>query len=113
YSNQHDLKYQDSLGNALLQYARIVPGGILTFFPSYGLMEKMHDRWTAIGLLKALETVKAVYVEPRGQGKIDRVLSQYYESRERVAENRDGHSTTQAPQRRTGAMMLAVARGKV
>ena len=45
YSNQHDLKYQDALGNALLQYARVVPGGMLAFFPSYGLMDKMHERW--------------------------------------------------------------------
>lgn len=48
YTNQHDLKYQDSLGSALLQYARLVPGGILTFFPSYGLMEKMHERWKVL-----------------------------------------------------------------
>lgn len=45
YTNQHDLKYQDALGNALLQYARVVPGGMLAFFPSYGLMDKMHERW--------------------------------------------------------------------
>jgi len=29
YTNQHDLKFQDALGNALLQHARVVPGGIL------------------------------------------------------------------------------------
>lgn len=45
FTNQHDLKYQDSLGNAFLQYARVVPGGMLAFFPSYGLMEKIYDRW--------------------------------------------------------------------
>lgn len=48
YANQNDLKYQDALGNALLQYARIVPGGMLAFFPSYGLMDKMHSRWEVI-----------------------------------------------------------------
>lgn len=45
YSNQHNLKYQDALGNALLKYAHVVPGGMLVFFPSYGLLEKMRDRW--------------------------------------------------------------------
>lgn len=29
YTNQHDLKFQDALGNALLQHARVVPGGML------------------------------------------------------------------------------------
>lgn len=45
YTNQQDLRYQDALGNALLQYARVVPGGMLAFFPSYGLMDKMYERW--------------------------------------------------------------------
>ncbi|CAN0460042.1 unnamed protein product, partial [Ectocarpus sp. 8 AP-2014] len=80
YTNQHDLKYQDALGNALLQHARVVPGGVLVFFPSYGLMDKMHDRWEVTGLLQALQEIKGVYLEPRGQGKIDGVLAEYYVS---------------------------------
>ncbi|CAM9384847.1 unnamed protein product [Ectocarpus fasciculatus] len=112
YTNQHDLKYQDALGNALLQHARVVPGGILVFFPSYGLMDKMHDRWEVVtGLLQALQEIKGVYLEPRGQGKIDGVLAEYYEditaARESSKENQY-HSSS-----RTGAMLLAVARGKV
>ena len=36
--------------------------------------------WQATGLLEDLEAVKAVHVEPRGQGKIDGVLAEYYVS---------------------------------
>lgn len=34
----------------------------------------------ATGLLQALEDIKAVLLEPRGQGKIEGVLSDYYVS---------------------------------
>lgn len=57
YTNQQDLRYQDALGNALLKYARVVPGGMLVFFPSYGLMDKMHDRWQVS--VRALEELAA------------------------------------------------------
>ncbi|CAM9453258.1 unnamed protein product [Scytosiphon promiscuus] len=109
YSNQHDLKYQDALGSALVQHARVVPGGILVFFPSYGLMDKMHDRWKVTGLLQALEGIKGVHLEPRGQGKIDGVLAEYYGD---ITEARESKENT-PPGSRTGAVMLAVARGKV
>ncbi|CAN0502629.1 unnamed protein product, partial [Ectocarpus sp. 12 AP-2014] len=114
YTNQHDLKYQDALGNALLQHARVVPGGILVFFPSYGLMDKMHDRWEVVtGLLQALQEIKGVYLEPRGQGKIDGVLAQYYEDIAAAKENQSSKENQYYSSTRTGAMMLAVARGKV
>lgn len=32
------------------------------------------------GLLQALQEIKGVYLEPRGQGKIDGVLAEYYVS---------------------------------
>ncbi|CAM9541114.1 unnamed protein product [Ectocarpus sp. 6 AP-2014] len=114
YTNQHDLKYQDALGNALLQHARVVPGGILVFFPSYGLMDKMHDRWEVVtGLLQALQEIKGVYLEPRGQGKIDGVLAEYYEDIAAARENQSSKENQHHSSTRTGAMMLAVARGKV
>lgn len=37
-----------------------------------------------MGLLQALEDIKGVHVEPRGQGKIDGVLAEYYVSAQSV-----------------------------
>lgn len=36
--------------------------------------------WQMTGLLQALDEIKGVHLEPRGQGKIDRVLAEYYVS---------------------------------
>eukprot|EP00903_Cladosiphon_okamuranus_P014456 g13412.t1 len=111
YTNQHDLKFQDALGNALLQHARVVPGGILVFFPSYALLEKVHERWKVTGLLRALDAIKGVHLEPRGQGKIDIVLTAYYEDIANAKESKENMNSS--PTSRTGALMFAVARGKV
>eukprot|EP00752_Nemacystus_decipiens_P006081 g5489.t1 len=109
YSNQHDLKFQDALGNAILQHARVVPGGMLVFFPSYALLDKLHERWKVTGLLQAIDAIKGVHLEPRGQGKIDRVLAGYNRD---IAIARDSKENN-PPNSRTGALMFAVARGKV
>jgi regulator of telomere elongation helicase 1 len=38
-------EYLAELGNTLVSLARIVPGGMLVFFPSYGVMETCVERW--------------------------------------------------------------------
>lgn len=41
--------------------------------------------WQMTGLLQALDEIKGVHLEPRGQGKIDGVLSEYYVSVESLS----------------------------
>lgn len=41
-------------------------------------MNAVHEQVT--GLLHDLESIKALFIEPRGQGDIDGVLSDYYVS---------------------------------
>ncbi|CAM9782664.1 unnamed protein product, partial [Phaeothamnion confervicola] len=57
FSDQNGFAYQDALGAALMEYAEVVPGGVLVFFPSYGLMHKMARRWESTGLLDRLQQV--------------------------------------------------------
>uniref|UniRef100_M4BYL5 Major facilitator superfamily (MFS) profile domain-containing protein n=1 Tax=Hyaloperonospora arabidopsidis (strain Emoy2) TaxID=559515 RepID=M4BYL5_HYAAE len=45
YDNQQNPRYQDSMGHLLLQYSQAIPGGILMFFPSYSLLNKLVSRW--------------------------------------------------------------------
>lgn len=35
----------DELGFTLAELARCTPGGILVFFPSFRLMDKVYSRW--------------------------------------------------------------------
>lgn len=45
YNRREDGTYVSELGNTLVSFAKIVPGGMLVFFPSYGVMETCIERW--------------------------------------------------------------------
>lgn len=106
YNNQQAFQYQDSMGQLLLQYAQVIPGGILMFFPSYSLMDKLETRWRQTGVWDQIDAVKAMYSEPRKAGKdFDKLLDEYKYA---VASGRAGTAGT-----KTGAVFIAVYRGKV
>lgn len=113
YKNQQEFRYQDSIGELLLQYSHAVPGGILMFLPSYFLMDKLASRWKQTGLLAKIEGCKTVFLEPRNAGKdFDALLDDY---KSVIAET---SASTQVKaengeQKQTGAVFLAVYRGKV
>lgn len=44
YASQCSFAYQDALGAALLGVGGGVPGGVLVFFPSYGLLDRVRER---------------------------------------------------------------------
>lgn len=80
--------YKDEMGTSILNITRTMAGqggtgyigdglppgpeldgGILVFFPSYGVMDTCVDRWRETGLLEKLRNVGgAVVVEPKGSG---------------------------------------------
>ncbi|KAH0515281.1 Regulator of telomere elongation helicase 1 [Microtus ochrogaster] len=78
--------------------ARVVPHGLLVFFPSYPVMEKSLEFWRAQDLAKKVEVLKPLFVEPRNKGSFSEVIDAYYQQ---VAS--PGSS---------GATFLAVCRGK-
>jgi hypothetical protein len=45
YERRQDSEYFIELGNTLVSFGRVVPGGMLVFFPSYGVMESCLERW--------------------------------------------------------------------
>jgi regulator of telomere elongation helicase 1 len=45
YERRQDSEYFIELGNTLVSFGRVVPGGMLVFFPSYGVMETCLERW--------------------------------------------------------------------
>ncbi|KAM5245935.1 regulator of telomere elongation helicase 1 [Ctenodactylus gundi] len=87
-----------SLGKALGNIARVVPHGLLVFFPSYPVMEKSLEFWRDQGLAKKMEALKPLFVEPRSKGSFSEVIDAYYQQ-------------VTAP-RSNGATFLAVCRGK-
>lgn len=39
------LRGREDLGNSIVNFARIVPDGLLVFFPSYGLLDSCVEGW--------------------------------------------------------------------
>ena len=57
-------EYKTEIGSVILSTARIVPDGLLVFFPSYGVMHSCVNHWRSTGLWNQLETNKTCLVEP-------------------------------------------------
>ncbi|KAM4562897.1 regulator of telomere elongation helicase 1 [Odontesthes bonariensis] len=67
-----------SLGNTVANLSRVVPHGLLVFFPSFPLMEKTLEFWRANGHADRIENVKPMFVEPKGKGTFNEVIDGYY-----------------------------------
>ncbi|KAM8863625.1 regulator of telomere elongation helicase 1 isoform 2-T2 [Spinachia spinachia] len=68
-----------SLGNTVANLSRVVPDGLLVFFPSFPLMEKTLDFWRTNGHADRIESVKPMFVEPKGKGTFNEVIDGYYQ----------------------------------
>jgi len=45
YGRRDDVEYIMELGNTIISLLKLIPGGVLIFFPSYSVMEKCVERW--------------------------------------------------------------------
>lgn len=87
-----------SLGNTVANLSRVVPDGLLVFFPSFPLMEKTLEFWRANGHADRIENVKPIFVESKRKGTFTEVIDGYY--------NKVNSSASK------GATFFAVCRGK-
>jgi Rad3-related DNA helicase len=89
--------YQTELGSTVANFARIIPQGLLVFFPSYPVMTGCLNSWRKdVALWQRIEKYKTPYVEPRGSAEMVRVVAEYEE----------------AVNAGKGAIFFAVCRGK-
>ncbi|XP_052338849.1 regulator of telomere elongation helicase 1 isoform X1 [Oncorhynchus keta] len=68
-----------SLGNTVVNLGRVVPHGLLVFFPSYSVMDKTLEFWRANGHADRIENIKPMFVEPRGKGTFTEIIDGYYD----------------------------------
>uniref|UniRef100_A0A8B9HR04 Regulator of telomere elongation helicase 1 n=1 Tax=Astyanax mexicanus TaxID=7994 RepID=A0A8B9HR04_ASTMX len=66
-----------SLGNTIGN--RVVPHGLLVFFPSYPVLDKTLEFWRANGHADRIENMKPMFVEPRGKGTFTEVIDGFYD----------------------------------
>ncbi|XP_019645194.1 PREDICTED: regulator of telomere elongation helicase 1-like [Branchiostoma belcheri] len=99
YENRNSTDYINSLGNAIVNFARIVPNGLLVFFPSYPVMNKCLEVWQESGVSNSISQYKTMVVEPRGKTQFVEAMEQFYDKINDPTLN--------------GAAFFAVCRGKV
>ncbi|KAH8833653.1 hypothetical protein DL96DRAFT_1754759 [Flagelloscypha sp. PMI_526] len=86
-----------NFGSILVEYSRIVPDGIVAFFPSYLYMESIVAAWNDMGILNEVWKSKLIFVETPDANETSIALENY----RRACDNG------------RGAVLLSVARGKV
>ncbi|THU91164.1 DNA repair helicase [Dendrothele bispora CBS 962.96] len=86
-----------NFGSILIEYSKIVPDGIVAFFPSYLYMESIVAAWNDMGILNEVWKNKLIFVETPDANETSIALENY----RRACDNG------------RGAVLLSVARGKV
>jgi len=86
-----------NFGTILVEYSKIVPDGIVAFFPSYLYMESIFAAWNDMGILNEVWKHKLIFVETPDANETSIALENY----RRACDNG------------RGAVLLSVARGKV
>lgn len=126
-----DLRLQDAFGESLLTLLRCIPQGVLCFFPSYGVMERLITRWRQTRLWEDICAVKQPFIEPRFNEEVDdtvasckfqELIHQYFianETARGIGQAIHHRSNLKAEEKEvneretTGGLLCAVCRGKV
>nr|XP_042703328.1 regulator of telomere elongation helicase 1 isoform X7 [Chrysemys picta bellii] len=98
YEKRFSVECLSSLGKTIGNLVRIIPHGLLVFFPSYPVMDKSLEYWREHDFAKRIEEVKPMFVEPRNKGTFTEIMDAYYDK-------------IVCP-KSSGATFLAVCRGK-
>lgn len=86
-----------NFGQILVEFSKIVPDGIVAFFPSYLYMESIVAMWNDMGILNEAWKHKLIFVETPDAAETSLALENY----------------RKACDNGRGAILLSVARGKV
>lgn len=105
FKQRENAEYIADLGNAIVNFSRVVPDGLLVFFPSYSSLASCHAAWKISpgpgkpSIVDRIEKHKALVVEPRTSAEFPAAI-------------KDFESKLSDPSY-TGAVFFAVCRGKV
>ncbi|KAF3450771.1 hypothetical protein FNV43_RR06860 [Rhamnella rubrinervis] len=105
YRSRDSLEYKQELGNAIVNFARIVPDGLLVFFPSYYLLDQCIECWKNMShansttIWERICKHKKPVVEPRQSALFPLSIEDYMKKLKDTSTS--------------GAVFFAVCRGKV
>lgn len=98
FKTRNDASYLTDLGNSIVNFARMIPDGMLVFFPSYASMSQCIDDWKSKGIWERLGQYKGLVVEPTNSAAFANAALEYKKKLD-------------APQY-NGAAFFGVCRGK-
>lgn len=64
YKMRSDDRYLTDLGNSIVNFSKIIPDGMLVFFPSYSVMSQCIAAWKAKGIWERIGQYKGLVIEP-------------------------------------------------
>ncbi|KAN0123485.1 Helicase C-terminal domain containing protein [Russula decolorans] len=77
FSNMENRDQLLELGQIVANFARIVPGGMVVFLPSYKTLEKVKNLWDEKGIMSSIQNKKKVFMESTAD--VHELLTQYAE----------------------------------
>ncbi|KAI0710304.1 DNA repair helicase [Cerioporus squamosus] len=92
------------LGQILLNFANIVPAGMVVFVPSYGFLHAVTEKWRSGGVLDKLNAKKKVFSEPQDSTQVESILRDYAAAIRSPAEHQG---------KKRGALLFAVVGAKL
>ncbi|XP_006462645.1 histidine phosphotransfer protein [Agaricus bisporus var. bisporus H97] len=98
---QGDPNVVAELGQILLNFANVIPAGVVVFFPSYSFLKFAKSVWKAGGTLDRFSAKREVFFEPDGSTDVERVLGEY------------AAAATTPPVNKKGAILFAVIGAKL
>ena len=115
YTKRDTVEYKTSLGNSIVNLFRIIPDGVLIFFPSYAFMRNTLTYWgygkgnPAGTIWEKMQRHKALFIEETSKSRDDREkvdISEIIEQYRATLEAKDGSM-------HKGAALFAVCRGRL
>lgn len=109
YTNASTLKFQDEVGEMVIEVCKKVQFGVLVFLPSYKMLNTLIERWKSNGIFKRLFDIKHIITEPKFNDQLASVMKEFYDVVEETASSPTGLTSFG----QSGAIFFAVCRGKV
>ena len=69
FQARNDIAVVRNYAHLLLEFCRIVPDGVVCFFPSYHYMESIVALWNDNGMMQELMRFKLVFIETPDAGE--------------------------------------------
>ena len=115
YQHTNSFNFQDDIAQSIYEICKVTPYGVLCFFPSYALLEKLLERMQRIGKYKEILQIKEIIIEPRAGPAEDfeKLIKHYYKIISDCKKSETGITSISTRPHVTGAIFFAVYRGKV